>query len=93
MRKKLLFSAVAATFLGSGNANADIAITNMFAGDNYTTSGTLLSAGGGQVNSVDLFFGPTGGIRIAKPHGSCMLKDIGGIHSNSFCAASPKPDR
>ena len=57
MRKKILFSSVAATLLNSVSANADIAITNMFAGDNYTTSGSLINTGGGQVNSVDLFFG------------------------------------
>lgn len=56
MRKKFLYSAIAATLLNSVSAEADIAITNMFVDDNYMASGTLMENGGGQVDSVDPFF-------------------------------------
>lgn len=57
MNKTILVSAIALTALNSVNVSADIAITNMFDGaTNYATSGSLLSAGGGSVMSIDPFF-------------------------------------
>ena len=59
MKKTLLASAIAVTALGSVNASADIAVTNMVFGPTYGVTGTLLSGGGGSLQSTGFFFGHT----------------------------------
>lgn len=57
MKKSILASAIAISALGSVNANADIAITNMLFGTtNYVSAGSLLEGGGGSMHSIDPFF-------------------------------------
>ena len=57
MKKTLISSAIVAATLTSASVQADIAITNMlFGATNYAAGGTLLTAGGGSMFSVDDFF-------------------------------------
>ena len=57
MKKTLLASAIAVSALGSVNAQADIAITNMLFGTtNYASGGSLNNDGSGMMNSVAPFF-------------------------------------
>ena len=57
MKKTLIASALAMTTLGSVNAQADIAITNMLFGTtDYASGGSLTDAGDGAMFSVDDFF-------------------------------------
>lgn len=56
MRKTLIASSIA-LLLGNSVSQADIMVTSMQISGTYAATGTLINTGGGQVSSVDLFFG------------------------------------
>lgn len=67
MKKTLLATAIAASVVSSMAAQADIAVTNMVFGPTYGITGTLLSSGGGPLQSTGYFFGHSFPVTQATP--------------------------